>query len=490
MRTIPHPRGALRWSAALALAAALAAPAAAQPDSLVITGGTPAATLRNGVVTVTLQTGEFVDYRNHHAFHAPPGVVFARWTDLRTSAGEAWWELYQVDATEPDGRRTLASAPLQNAPFHPGETVRFQVNLGAVLPAENAGRGARQYRLAVFSRPPVRQTSRGGTGLTVTAASPGTGNARPAASGAMQPVPSTASGYTVLVQQPGPGPDGSTSFTLLGTRPELLHTMPIAIDLQTLTVEGDDDVEPYLLVAAVFVDGTTIVPQVNPAEMQVTFPTSTVRVAGGQGTHGNVTGGPDMDAGETVSIPAATGHFEAVIRPIGLPLATQFDLPEADVRALRENTQVAILVVGMEEDNIPSTATANETRGVVLDELRTVLNGIVRGVVLDVENLTEPPDVVGAAQEAAGGVLARVRAAAAAKTAAEVAQYLMIPTAPVLVLVPGILNSDDYVGTGVFAVSYQQLLDAGLAGVTFTLTLSDGADEPARYEVRGRVRIR
>jgi hypothetical protein len=300
------------------------------------------------------------------------------------------------------------------------------------------------------------------------------------------PPPPLGNSLLVKVNFVGSGP--TTIFTFEGLRPELAYSMPIAVRLFTLAATGDNDIEPYLLVAIVYADGTTIVPELDLAEKKLRFANSTVRLTSGAGTHGNILGDGDMDSGEIVQIPGQVGHFDNIIRPIGLQLAEQYGRPESEKQNLRENTQVGIVIVGMEEDAIPSTETANEVYGEFIAALQESLDKLVRGVVLNATNPTYP-DLTQAVEELKGKIRERLQAYAEARTIAELEGYLAIPGAPMLATF-GAANADDYIGTGVKVVTYQELLNAAENGIGFTLELSDNPDEEVAYLISGKIYIR
>ncbi|MGH7572248.1 MAG: hypothetical protein ACREMK_10435 [Gemmatimonadota bacterium] len=293
---------------------------------------------------------------------------------------------------------------------------------------------------------------------------------------------------TIRVDIPGSG-GPVTQFTELGLRPELYNAMPMAVQLQSLTVQGEDDIEPYLLVAAVFLDGTTIKPQLNVVAKQITFQSSSVRIANSTQTHKNVAGDQSLSSGQTVTIPSSTGYFETTIRPIGLDLANQFNLSDSQRKPLREQTMVGILAIGLEEDEVPSTSTMNQLWAQAIAEFQAAFDNAIRGVTLNVSDPASMASVqqalVKSLQQSAGPIADRLKKAAIANTIDDLAQYLVIPGFPLIApLAP--LVADDYVGAGVKVISYEQLLNS--FNVPFTLNLS--GNEPAQYVIQGRAWIK
>ena len=489
-RFITHhsPSRVLRVALILCFAVATAVAATAQPVLQRTSNRTTDLQVTNGHVAVSLFSGEFVDYRTSVSFDETPPTVQVAWQDLHTGVGSAHWMLYRPDSQ--DGLDVVATGALPSPPSQPDQSIHFTLPLGEYLPARNTTAQAHEYRLVVIWNPVTRQVEHANPRRIERTNRPRAAAATPRRIERVDPVPDgTRTIYATLTHLPYASRPSGTEFTLLGLRPELLHTMPIAIDLQTLRVEGDSDVEPYLLVAAIFADGTTIQPQLNVVEQQVEFPDSRVRVVGAPRTHGNIAGDNDMDAGQTVSIPTDTGHFETTLHPIGLELANQFNLSDNQKQDLRANTQIGILVVGLEEDAVPSTETIDEVRDLLLSEIQTEFDAIVRNVVVNAANPSQLPDLTAAVQEVQGELVSRIENAAVAKSIAELAGYLTIPAAPLLGLIPGVLNADDFVGADVFIISYQDLLEAGESGQAFLMNLTN-PDEPARFVIQGRVRIR
>ncbi len=304
----------------------------------------------------------------------------------------------------------------------------------------------------------------------------------------------------VLVSIIGAGP--GTHFSEIGLRPELLHTMEIEIDLETLEIVGEgSDEDPYLFVVAVYADGTTVVPELEGGNL--VFPTSGVRIDSPSQTHENIPGG---DAGDKISIPRSTGHFEKTIRTLGVEqLANQFGqgLTEAQKRQVRQNTFVGLVVIGMEEDALPTTETVNESRDELVSELDAAFSSILRGTEVPIvgQEDIEMPDLVAAVKETTGEIRNRLVESAKTKTLDELATYLVIPGFPTLILAPGIANQDDYIGHDTAVFNYDEILEAGTAGLPISLTLSqnyvnvprylqEGRTETIYYKIKGRIRRR
>jgi len=289
----------------------------------------------------------------------------------------------------------------------------------------------------------------------------------------------------VTIGQSGP----ITKFTTGGLQPGLYNKMPIEIDLQTLKIRGTGgDEDPYLFVVAFFADGTTIVPVVNAAKQRIEFPTSSVRIQAAKKTHENVP--VDVDPGANLAIPSATGHFETTIEPIGRELAQQHGLSSADRKKLRQQTLVGVLVIGMEEDALPSTDVMNDTRNELVASLQTELDKIVRGIKVSLSDPTNIPDMMDAVDKIRAKLKKKLVDSAKARTLDELSKYLAIHGFPAIILVPGALNADDYIGSGVALFNYEQILEAGDAGIPIKMTLDQNADEELYYKVEGRIRLK
>ncbi|MGH7589372.1 MAG: hypothetical protein ACRELU_12355, partial [Gemmatimonadota bacterium] len=295
--------------------------------------------------------------------------------------------------------------------------------------------------------------------------------------GGTPPPPKMGGPVKVVFVSSGP----PTVFTFEGLNPELSASMPIAVRLQNLWSIGDTDIEPYLLVAVVYIDGTTIIPEIDVAAGQIRFTNSHVRISKASGTHGNVLSGGSMGWDDTVPIPTSTGLYETTIRPIGLELANQYGRPESEKRMLREFTEVGILVIGMEEDAIPTTETANELYDTFIGALQAELDGLLRGVVMNAGN-PQSPDLDPAIKEIRDRLRKSLKELAISETIGDVEGYLGIPGAPLMASF-GALNADDFIGAADFSVTYQDLLDAGETGIPFKLTVTDNPDEVVEYQI-------
>lgn len=284
-----------------------------------------------------------------------------------------------------------------------------------------------------------------------------------------------------------------TQFTDLPVYPSVKSGISTAVELSSLTAYGgdggtDNDMEPYLLVAVVYLDGTTIKPVLNAVSNQIGFPNSTVRIAHGPQTHKNVAGNQSMSSGQTVMLPGSF-RFETAIRPIGLDLVRQNNIP-IDEKKLREFTTVGILAIGLEEDMVPSTETMNQLWAESVAALKTEFDNVIRGFTLGASELQNPQVAAQRLEEALrkalGPVADRLKDAAIAKTLDELANYLAIPGFPMVGTVLAAADAkDDYIGTGVKLISYEELMNSST--IPFQLNLP-GNSQPDMYVIHGSAR--
>ena len=161
---------------------------------------------------------------------------------------------------------------------------------------------------------------------------------------------------------------------------------------------------------------------------------------------------------------------------------------ESEKRMLREFTEVGVLVIGMEEDAVPSTETANELYDTFIGALQFELDSLVQSIAMSAGN-PQAPDLDPAIQEIKKKLRPRLEKLAISETIGELESYLAIPAAPMLATF-GAVNADDFIGAAHVTVSYQDLLDAGEAGIPFKLTVTDNPDEVVEYQIHGRIYIR
>lgn len=155
-------------------------------------------------------------------------------------------------------------------------------------------------------------------------------------------------------------------------------TLNVQFDLTHIKCHDEGDgwgsAEPYLWTVFFLVDGSTI--SVNSgltlsgnATMHFT-----------PGSHGNLPN-DDVDAGETVTIPAAIGEWQTLMKPI--PVPPPFDAVQPDVGGV-----VGVVCVLMEEDNV-SDAGAAAGHTALNNAVRTAVNQIVATRTLTNQEVTE-----------------------------------------------------------------------------------------------------
>jgi hypothetical protein len=277
--------------------------------------------------------------------------------------------------------------------------------------------------------------------------------------------------------------------------------MPIEISLDTLKINGEGgDEDPYLFVVAIFADGTTVIPELDFSTQTIRFTNSSVRLLSPTKTHENVAGA-NVDVGVSFDIPAATGKFQTTIRPIGVQLLNLVALTEAELRQLRQNTLVGLLVIGMEEDALPSTEAINETRADIVDTLQNEIDSLVQDVSVSMGNPTQLPNLVNSVMEIAGDLQERLIKRAMDRGLDEFAENLMFLGFPTIIMAPGAVNADDFIGGRVAIFSYEDILNAGPQGLAIDMQLNQAWEglprfmhgdttESIWYHVKGHIHLR
>ncbi|MFK8031116.1 MAG: hypothetical protein AB8G18_12845 [Gammaproteobacteria bacterium] len=436
-------------------------------------------------VEVRLFSGDFEEWGNAWRDTSPMQMTF-RWKTKYDKVGSASW---QVLDTAGDVVATGRAGKARDAE---NEYQYFNIDFASIAAGKTIRPLHYWVQLITFERPEVSMAATQGMAM------------RPKVKEGVTMQRSTRD-YRVLKRHgrlPAPvsvsiiDSTSDTHFTETGLDPSLLDSLNIKIDLQELDILGSGyDEDPYLMIAIVLADGTTIVPEITGAPPQVTFGNSTVRVLTANKTHENVPGG---DPGDEIAIPPSTGQFEATIRPIGLPLARSLGATEAQLRMLRENTKVAIMVIGMEEDAVPSTEVMDQARDLFISRLTQELNGIVQGLSIPAELPLKFPDLNKLVGKLRGQLKKEVKAFAKAEGTAELEMLLGIHAWPIVLSLGG-GNQDDYIGQAQATFSYQELLDAGTGGMPLKLLLDQNCkcgkpgyiqskrSEDIYYEVEGRI---
>jgi len=193
--------------------------------------------------------------------------------------------------------------------------------------------------------------------------------------------------------------------------------------------DEEDDEEPYLMVAVIYADGTTI---------DISHPgTSTIRMDHTHQTHGNVpTPYDDLGSGDTVALGFS---WERSILPVGLQFA---DLGAVSDTTLTTNTNVYILVVAMEEDAL-NTSAVTAGWSAACNVLQSELNQIAQTLDLATA-LNGGPDIDMAALQQ------KVQDAAEKTTKAKIMTGDIFP-------LDDAVDPDDFVGWGIYRISYETL---------------------------------
>jgi hypothetical protein len=262
--------------------------------------------------------------------------------------------------------------------------------------------------------------------------------------------------------------------------------------------EGERSDEPYLFVAVVYLDGTTIMPW--------DLAHSKVRIDSPYQTHGNILGAsadadgdiPNPGTGVPYLIPEATGRFQKGILPIaGLHRFPQIlalpnslkGLAQTQAQTLAKDlSMVAVLVVALEEDNTPTKA-IQAGRRAFEESLREELSAFVRGLnsltLPEVQKLKDDP------QAFAEAFLDQVKSKIKAKALAAMKKWVMQNTVLVeptgILAVNAIAGKDDLIGIDYRMFSYREIEKAASKGLAFTLNLDD-PDTDGSYSINGKIR--
>lgn len=232
---------------------------------------------------------------------------------------------------------------------------------------------------------------------------------------------------------PQPVPAGSLPVTL-----QLNQFICHNADEDSFYSNGD---EPYLFVAAIYADGTTI--QLS------NLANARVRIQSPSKTHGNL-GRKNVKAGNRFAIPPSTGRFSTNILPIG-------GLPE---NIAKEKSMVGLIVIAMEEDATPTKA-ANAGGQALVKVLQKELDQAIRTI--------SSPDVN----------LLKTRIASAMRQAIKQESLRSISG------IFSVVDPDDYIGADFAMWSYQQIQNAGSAGLPINMHFKKSG---VHYQVTGLVR--
>lgn len=398
---------------------------------------------------IELFSGDFAQWSSatQEGFIENPTSKRLSWKNLRSDLSSAQWRVHE-GAPADQGGKFVAQGAIGTVPAKDQSKV-FNINFSNFLPGYPPSKDYNYYVQV------IGKTS---------------GNNEVTASQAL------------LVRYNKPSQDGTTftdeglGLDVKGANKELYANspMPVEIRLETLAVgqtNEDDADEPYLIVAAIAVDGTTI----NVLD----FSSSTVRTFKSAGAHGNV---PEVEGYGTVQIPTSTGRFKFKIDPLGKDFLADFPDPGAQMgKIMRSQTKIYLLVVAMEEDNATDAA-ANAARQAFFDQLQIELDKVVQSInLVDLKEGKTPQIDVGA-------ITQRVQDAAidaALNKSLDPANSWWAPVfMPVTTLMQA-ANPDDFVGATMVEFSFGELLDAWPQKVNFSMTLTAG---DGNYTVKGYAR--
>ena len=289
-----------------------------------------------------------------------------------------------------------------------------------------------------------------------------------------------------------------TTFTTKDLRPELWKPLAIEMRLSNITsLDAQEDGalsngdEPYLMVFALFADGTTIKPKINIATRALEFTGSTVRLMSSTQTHGNL---PlpygHLKTGNGAVVPPAVGTFATTIVPLGLDVLDQVEntpnipgvltvntqLPTPET--LMANTLVALVVIALEEDESP-TALADLLRQEAAARLKQKLDARLGSLVIK-----DPANVQQAKEAFNPEAIAALTTELKAELKAIGFEFHQTDAFNPL-KIHQVADPDDRIGVQVRLFNYAQFLSAGAAGETFTI-LFNGDD--ASYRVVGAIR--
>ncbi len=256
-------------------------------------------------------------------------------------------------------------------------------------------------------------------------------------------------------------PGDPTRFTTRGLYPELWTPMPIQVHagpLHIVRADEEGDEEPYLIIVFIYADGTTI----NLLEMG----NSSVRVMATRKTHGNVWNDGDLGSGDS---PFLLEDFPATtILPIGLNVLELLESMDATWSSapnhltMMDNAFVFVLAAAIEEDET-TTADADAIRSTLVNAIEKEVNSAIRNIDLGV-NL-DPDAIQGQFNTQMNVVVENVMDAVDQKTD-EIIEGIAL-TLPFSLAQA--VDPDDFIGYSLGKVSYRQILDAGPAGVPFSM---------------------
>jgi len=395
-------------------------------------GTTPAPPVTKTKLEVMEGSGEFKQWAKSTSIESGESVTF-RWSTDEPAATSAIWMVSDKpfssngNIVAAQGPHLIASGVAGTAPAK-GKAQLFDINFGLFIP-KTLPKSPQSYW--VFIR---------------------TKNAR------QQPVGVDSAPVKVTYRAP-------SQESLKFQDPDLGLTdiskpMPIHMDLEMFNLfkQDNDDRgnnnggEPYLLIIAIYADGTTI---------NVLNPNSKVTLEYPGQTHGNL--GENVKENQSRSIPSYIGRYQRSILPIGLGVISNADAMKA--------SQVALVVAAMEEDGT-STDVVKKGRKALVDELQKQLDGIVQSTIKNAlkTGKVKPLDIKALQSSILDKLAPKVIDAMVAQTLREFN-------------IAGVIDRDDFIGISIKRFSYADIFNAGAAGLPFEMDFNGSG---AHYKVSGK----
>jgi len=269
--------------------------------------------------------------------------------------------------------------------------------------------------------------------------------------------------------------------------------------------EGERSDEPYLFVAVVYFDGSTIKPW--------DLARSSVRIDSPYKTHGNIMGAyaeadgdiPSPATGVSYQVPKSTGDFVKDILPIdgldrhpkiqaeilAIPDAKQRAQAQIKARAAlnglsKDLSMVAVIVAALEEDNTPTNA-IQAGRRAFEEGLRDELNAFVRSLnnlpLSELQKFATDPKAFG--QTIVDQIKDRIKDKAIAAAEKWVKQNTPLEFTGILA-VNAKAGKDDFIGVEAQFFSFREIEKASQKGIPFTLNFNDDGS----YTIKGKIRWR
>lgn len=269
-------------------------------------------------------------------------------------------------------------------------------------------------------------------------------------------------------------PGDSTVFTTKGLYPEIWTPMQIRVSagpLKIITADEPEDEEPWVILAILYADGTTI----DLLKMGL----ASVRVHSTSGAHGNVWNDGDLDSGDNPHL--LEGPWSASILPLGLEILELMESVDSwrdnapSHVTLMDNTFIVVAGIAMEED-ATSDSDATSIKNTIINSLTSEVNKAVKMIDLGIGST--PEDLQNQLEQEMGTVMANVMNAVQNQISDIV--YDKIMTLPFTL--HELIDADNFVGVAVGKASYSQILNGG-GSVGTTLDFNSCGDCDAHYKL-------